>query len=116
LTTTVTEGSTHAAGGSQYGPCADRAKTPSILELFLKARNHCDSQRQHHTVAMTSVYKTLSGTDKNEEKTGEKRNKQRVLILVNTALQEKVRVHVNVIRVREVLHSDTDICCKTSTR
>jgi hypothetical protein len=64
---------------------------------------------------MTSVYKTLSGTDKEEERTGEKRNKQRVLILVYTALQEKVRVHANVIRVQEVLLSDTDICCKIST-
>lgn len=31
---------------------------------------------------MASVYKTLSGTDKDEKDTGVKRNKQRVLILV----------------------------------
>lgn len=31
---------------------------------------------------MASVYKTLSGADKDERETGEKRNKQRVLILV----------------------------------
>jgi ribosome biogenesis protein BRX1 len=30
---------------------------------------------------MASVYKTLSGAEKEEKETGEKRNKQRVLIL-----------------------------------
>jgi hypothetical protein len=38
---------------------------------------------------MASVYKTLSGTEKDEEKTGEKRNKQRVLILVYTTMRRK---------------------------
>ena len=31
---------------------------------------------------MASVYKTLSGTDNHEKETGERKNKQRVLILV----------------------------------
>lgn len=35
---------------------------------------------------MASVYKTLSGTDHHEKETGEKRNKQRVLILVRAIL------------------------------
>lgn len=38
---------------------------------------------------MASVYKTLSGNDSHEKEPGEKRNKQRVLILVFFNLEEE---------------------------
>ena len=101
--------------GLHSGSCADRAS--GTHELFLSAQPTREHQQQHHIIAMASVYKTLSGTDKDQEKTGEKRNKQRVLILVHIGLcKEKVRVPTNVTRAQEVLHSDTDICCKICTR
>jgi ribosome biogenesis protein BRX1 len=41
---------------------------------------------------MASVYKTLSGTDNHDKEPGEKRNKQRVLILVNSVAYEQMRL------------------------
>jgi hypothetical protein len=65
---------------------------------------------------MASVYKTLSGAEKEEKETGEKRNKQRVLILVRLHARRKLRPLLIKGRVQEVLPSDTDICYKTCTR
>jgi hypothetical protein len=65
---------------------------------------------------MASVYKTLSGAEKDEKETGEKRNKQRVLILVRIHAPRKVRPMLIISRVQEALPSDTDICYKTCTR
>lgn len=51
---------------------------------------------------MSAVFKQLSGNDRDEEKpTGEKRNKQRVLILVRFALQTE-RWGLMLDRVQEV--------------
>jgi hypothetical protein len=95
----VTEGATHAhaVGHSMaHAQIALKSWAVSILQLFFRTRaTYRESQQQHHIVAMTSVYKTLSGTEKDEEKTGGKRNKQRVLILVYNALRSKSRVHAN---------------------
>jgi hypothetical protein len=65
---------------------------------------------------MASVYKTLSGAEKEEKDTGERRNKQRVLILVRIHARRKLIPMLMIARVQEVLPSDTDICCKTCTR
>jgi hypothetical protein len=60
----------------------------SILELFRGGAFYRQVQQQRPTIAMASVYKTLSGADTHEKETGEKRNKQRVLILVPIAAQK----------------------------
>lgn len=87
----VTEGATHVGGSKRTpasrGPSVDHAKTlgASILELFPRARSLCEQQQkshQHCRIAMASVYKTLSGAEKEDKDVGVKRNKQRVLILV----------------------------------
>jgi hypothetical protein len=54
----------------------------NVLELFLYARQTLQTHPQHPVDTMASVYKTLSGNDNHEKEPGEKRNKQRVLILV----------------------------------
>lgn len=65
---------------------------------------------------MAAVYKQLSGNDREEEKpTGEKRNKQRVLILVRVAPQ-KESSKLTTDRAREVSHSAIVTCCRTCTR
>ena len=64
---------------------------------------------------MAAVYKQLSGNDREEEKpTGEKRNKQRVLILVHFAPQkEGSKLIMN--RAPEVSHSAIATCCRICT-
>lgn len=64
---------------------------------------------------MAAVYKHLSGNDRDEERpTGEKRNKQRVLILVRLAPQiEAAKLILD--RAREVSRSATVICCRICT-
>lgn len=80
----------------------------------------CDSTLQKHPqrphIAMASVYKTLSGNDNHEKEPTEKRNKQRVLILVLSLQISAAPVLMIDDRVREVSHSDIAICCRTSTR
>lgn len=65
---------------------------------------------------MASVYKTLSGAEKEEKETGVQRNKQRVLILVRIHARRKPRPMLMIARVQEVLLSVTDICYRTCTR
>jgi hypothetical protein len=64
---------------------------------------------------MASVYKTLSKSDNHEKEPGEKRNKQRVLILVRLS-QKFACARADKSRVREVSHSAIAICCRTCTR
>jgi hypothetical protein len=45
-------------------------------------RQTLQTHPQRSVTTMAAVYKTLSGTDNHEKEPGEKRNKQRVLILV----------------------------------
>jgi hypothetical protein len=54
----------------------------NVLELFLYARQTLQTHPQHPLSTMASVYKTLSGKDNHEKEPEQKRNKQRVLILV----------------------------------
>lgn len=79
----------------------------------------CDSTPQTHPQrpdnAMASVYKTLSGNDNHEKEPSEKRNKQRVLILVILAQKCVALVLMIDYRVHEVSHSDIAICYRTST-
>ena len=64
---------------------------------------------------MAAVYKQLSGNDREEDKpTGEKRNKQRVLILVLFAPQT-TGSHLTADRVQEVSHSVIVTCYRIST-
>lgn len=65
---------------------------------------------------MASVYKTLSGAEKEEKETGVQRNKQRVLILVRFHARRKPTPMLMIVRVQEVLLSVTDTCCRTCTR
>ena len=65
---------------------------------------------------MAAVYKQLSRNDRDEEKpTGEKRNRQRVLILVHLAPQTEASKLI-LDRAREVSHSVIAICCRICTR
>jgi predicted transcriptional regulator len=64
---------------------------------------------------MASVYKTLSKSDSHEKEPGEKRNKQRVLILVRLS-QKIAYARAEKSRVREVSHSAIAISCRICTR
>ena len=64
---------------------------------------------------MASVYKTLSGNDSHEKEPSEKRNKQRVLILVRLAQKCDAPVLTIDDRVHEVSHLGIATCCRTST-
>ena len=93
LMRTVTEGATHTAG-SHEGPSVlrgDPAKTLGINSRTFSQRQAqlAVLQQQRALTAMASVYKTLSGADSHEKETGEKKNKQRVLILVNIHVSQQ---------------------------
>lgn len=63
---------------------------------------------------MAAVYKTLSGNDHHEKDPGEKRNKQRVLILVSLSHETNALV-LTAYRVREASHSGIAIFCRIFT-
>jgi hypothetical protein len=63
----------------------------NVLELFQQAQQTPEEHPQRPDIAMAAVYKTLSGTDNHEKEPGEKRNKQRVLILVILSLANLLR-------------------------
>lgn len=54
--------------------------------FFSRRNRHPKEHPQRPDIAMAAVYKTLSGTDNHEKEPGEKKNKQRVLILVPLSL------------------------------
>lgn len=62
----------------------------NLLELFLWLPQTPRNHPQNTFNVMASVYKTLSGKDNHEKESGEKRNKQRVLILVCAARRSRV--------------------------
>jgi hypothetical protein len=71
-------------------PSPDPLKTPAsvqpwryqILELLLRIdQGYLDATTTTH-IAMASVYKTISASSGQEKESGERKNKQRVLILV----------------------------------
>lgn len=88
-----------------------------LLQICRKSRPcSIPQQLQHQPIpTMAAVYKHLSGNDRDEERpTGEKRNKQRVLILVRLAPQiEAAKLILD--RAREVSRSATVICCRICT-
>lgn len=65
---------------------------------------------------MASVYKTVSGAEAHERDVVEKKNKQRVLILVLLRLQRQNTPILTAPRVPEVSPSATAICCRICTR
>jgi hypothetical protein len=81
-----------------------------------KLRSRPAAQQQHPDIAMASVYKTVSGTEAHEKEVVEKRNKQRVLILVHMRRQQQNTPMLTGRRVPEVLPSATAICCRIFTR
>lgn len=54
----------------------------SFLRKKVDPLQRAATRPQHTTVTMAAVYKTLSATNGTEKETGERKNRQRVLILV----------------------------------
>jgi hypothetical protein len=85
----VTEGAPHAPAAAwreeARASCkqiALKLSASNVLELFQYAQQGQQARPQRTIFDMAAVYKTLSQTENHDKEPGEKRNKQRVLILV----------------------------------